>query len=72
MIKCDLEDDRFATKGDTCTFTCDDGFELHGIDTRKCWVRWGRTWWTGYEAACKKGNTFPNEYVHSTYVVYGV
>ena len=57
MIKCKLGDDRFATKEDTCTFTCNDGFKLYGSSARECWIWRGRTYWTGYEAVCKEGNT---------------
>jgi len=56
MIECDLQYDGFPTKGDTCTFTCNDGFELYGSATRKCLVRQDRSRWTGYEAFCKEGN----------------
>ena len=55
VIECEFGEDGFATKRDFCTFTCNDGFELHGSAVRKCWVWWGRSRWTGYEAACKEG-----------------
>ena len=53
-IDCSLGDDGMATDGDSCTFTCDDGFELQGDHTRECWVWWGRTGWTGHEAVCSE------------------
>jgi len=53
MIECDFGDDGFATKGDTCVFTCEDGFE--GGTIRKCWPWWGRMRWIGHEAVCKEG-----------------
>ena len=59
MVECEFGDDGFATSGDECTFTCDDGFELNGRrSTRRCWVWRHRTGWTGFEAECKEGKDF--------------
>jgi len=38
--------------GDTCTYTCDDGFELSGSDTRTC--QDDQTW-SGTDATCSAG-----------------
>ena len=59
MIECDFGDDGLATKGDSCIFTCDDGFE--GGTTRKCWPWWGRMRWVGHEAVCKEGTVYNSE-----------
>ena len=39
--------------GDTCAFTCDDGYELTGSDTRTCQSDGN---WNGTEAECEQGN----------------
>ena len=38
--------------GDTCSFTCDDGYELTGSDTRTCQSDGN---WNGFEAECEQG-----------------
>ena len=38
--------------GDTCSFTCDDGYELTGSDTRTCQSDGN---WNGSEAECEQG-----------------
>ena len=38
--------------GDTCSFTCDDGYELIGSDTRTCQSDGN---WNGSEAKCEQG-----------------
>jgi len=35
-IDCSLEGDGEANPGDTCTFTCDDGYEINDSETRTC------------------------------------
>jgi len=37
---------------DTCSFTCDDGYELTGSDTRTCQNDGN---WNGTEAGCEQG-----------------
>ena len=54
-IDCEFGDDGFPTRWDSCTFTCDPGFELYGSSTRKCLAWWGWTIWTGREARCIQG-----------------
>jgi len=39
-------------EGDTCSFTCDTGYELSGSDTRTCL---GDSSWSGDEAMCIRG-----------------
>ena len=36
MISCSLGDDNVASYEDTCSFTCNTGYELTGSDTRTC------------------------------------
>jgi len=38
--------------GDTCTVTCDDGFELSGSETRTCQ---NDSMWSGTDATCSTG-----------------
>ena len=39
-------------EGDTCSFTCNSGYELTGSDTRTCQSDGS---WNGTEAVCKRG-----------------
>ena len=50
-ITCSLGDDEEANYnvGETCTFTCDDGYELTGSVNRSCQI--DRSW-SGYETTC--------------------
>ena len=41
--------------GDTCTVTCDDGFDLSGSETRTCQDDGS---WSGTEAVCAQGTIF--------------
>ena len=36
MINCSLGDDEVSSYEDTCSFTCDTGYELTDSDTRTC------------------------------------
>ena len=54
MINCSLGDDRVPSYEDTCSFTCNTGYELIGSDTRTCQSN-GR--WNGSDEACRRGNT---------------
>ena len=40
-------------KGDTCSFTCNTGYELTGSDTRTCQSDGS---WSGTEVVCRKGS----------------
>ena len=55
MIDCSLGGDGIPTNGDTCTFTCDDGFELSGSQSRRCRIRNNRRRWTGSPTTCNMG-----------------
>jgi len=52
VIDCSLGDDGEANPGDTCTFTCDDGYELGGSTSRTCGDDGS---WTGTDATCTFG-----------------
>ena len=51
-IDCSLGDDGEANPGNTCTFTCDDGYELGGSTSRTCGDD-GR--WSGNDTTCTRG-----------------
>ena len=52
MINCSLGDDEVPSYEDTCSFTCNTGYELTGSDTRTCQSD-GR--WSGNDAMCSIG-----------------
>ena len=52
MIDCSLGDDGFPSYEDTCSFTCDTGYELTGSDTRTC--QSDRNW-SGTNIVCRRG-----------------
>jgi len=55
-IDCLLGDDGNANIGDTCSFTCNAGFGLHGSTMRECQPQHGEgTSWSGSEASCEVG-----------------
>ena len=52
-IDCSLGDDGKANPGDTCTYTCDDGYGLQeGSTTRTCQNDGN---WSGMEPRCRRG-----------------
>ena len=51
-IVCSLGDDMVATNEDTCSFTCNTGYELTGNDSRTCQSNGN---WSGSEITCSKG-----------------
>ena len=51
-INCLLGDDRIPAYEDTCSFTCNTGYELTGSDTRTCQSD-GR--WSGSNDVCRIG-----------------
>jgi len=51
-IDCSLGDDGVPSYEDTCSFTCNSGYELTGNDTRMCQSDGN---WTGTNVACRKG-----------------
>ena len=52
LIDCLLGDDGEANPGDTCTFTCDDGYELGGSTSRTCGDDGS---WSGTDTTCTQG-----------------
>ena len=52
MINCSMEDDRVPSYEDTCSFTCNTGYELTGNDTRTCQ---SDGIWSGTEMMCRRG-----------------
>ena len=51
MISCSLGDDGVPNPEETCTVTCDDGYELTGSDTRTCQNDGS---WSGSDAICSR------------------
>ena len=52
MINCSLGDDRVPSYEDTCSFTCNTGYELTGSDTRTCQSNGN---WSGSDDVCRRG-----------------
>ena len=52
MINCSLGDDGVPFHKDTCSFTCNTGYELTGSDTRTCQSNGS---WSGSNTMCTKG-----------------
>ena len=44
-------------EGDTCSFTCNTGYELTGSDTRTCQSDGS---WSGNDDVCRRGMYIPN------------
>ena len=53
MMKCLLGADHVLSYEDTCTFTCNTGYELIGSDTRTCQSNGS---WNGSDSVCRRGN----------------
>ena len=53
MISCSLGDDGVPSYEDTCSFTCNTGYELTGSDTRTCQSNGS---WSGSDDVCRRGN----------------
>jgi len=51
-IDCSLGGDGEANPGETCTFTCDDGFGLEGDVARTCGDDGA---WSGTQPRCRRG-----------------
>ena len=49
MINCSLGDDGASSYEDTCSFTCNAGYELTGSDTRRCQDDGS---WSGLPVSC--------------------
>ena len=52
IIDCSLGDDGVPSYEDTCSFTCNTGYELTGSDNRTC-LSDGK--WNGSDVICRKG-----------------
>ena len=52
MINCSLGDDGVPSYEDTCSFTCNTGYELTGSDTRTCQSNGS---WSGSDGVCRRG-----------------
>ena len=52
MINCSLGDDGIPSYEDTCSFTCNTGYELTGNDTRICQSNGN---WSGNDDVCRRG-----------------
>ena len=53
MTSCSLGDDETLSYEDTCSFTCNTGYELTGSDTRTCQSDGN---WSGNDDVCRRGN----------------
>ena len=53
VINCSLGDDEIFSYEDTCSFTCNAGYELTGNDTRTCQSDGS---WSGNDSLCRRGN----------------
>ena len=51
MISCSLGGDGLPNPEETCTVTCDDGYELTGSDSRTCQNDGS---WNGSDAMCSR------------------
>ena len=58
MINCSLGDDGVPSYEDTCSFTCNTGYELTGSDIRTC--QSGGSW-SGTDVMCRRGS-YINKY----------
>ena len=52
MMNCSLGDDGVPSYEDTCSFTCNTGYELTGSDTRICQSDGS---WSGSDDVCRRG-----------------
>ena len=62
MINCSLGDDGVPSYDDTCSFTCNTGYELTGSDTRTCQNDGS---WNGSDAVCRRGTYINNTDKHA-------
>ena len=52
VINCSLRDVGVPSYEDTCSFTCNTGYELTGSDTRTCQSNGS---WSGSDDVCRRG-----------------
>ena len=62
-INCSLGDDGVPSYEDTCSFTCNTGYELTGSNARTCQSNGS---WSGTANVCTRGNTAT---VHTYYYI---
>ena len=55
MINCSLGDDGVPSYEDTCSFTCNTGYELTGSNDRTCQSNGS---WSGNDGVCRRGNVW--------------
>jgi len=67
VINCSLRDDGVPSYEDTCSFTCNTGYELTGSDTRTCQSEGS---WSGSDVVCRRGKTDHKYIVYMTHVAY--
>ena len=65
MIDCPLGDDGVLSYEDTCSFTCNSGYELTGSDTRTCQSNGS---WNGTDGVCIRG-TYVTMYITCMYLI---
>ena len=53
IVSCSSGTAGMGFEGDTCSFTCNTGYELTGSDTRTC--QSNRSW-SGSDVVCRQGN----------------
>ena len=53
ITSCSSGSEGVGYEGDTCSFTCNTGYELTGSDTRTCQSDGS---WSGSDDVCRRGN----------------
>ena len=51
-VSCGSDNTTMGYEGDTCSFTCNTGYELTGSDTRTCQSNGS---WSGSDDVCRRG-----------------
>ena len=64
-INCSLGDDGVLSYEDTCSFTCNTGYELTGSDTRTCLSNGN---WSGSDDVCRRGTAIAMYWLYFVYV----
>ena len=69
IVSCSSDSEGVGYEGDTCSFTCNTGYELTGSDTRTCQSDGG---WSGNDDLCRRGKynedkTFAHVYLSYVY-----
>ena len=67
MIDCSLGDDGVPSYEDTCSFTCNTGYEPTGNDTRTCQSDGS---WSGTDDVCRRGTSIiVIQFVYLTFIL---